>query len=79
MGTFKKNNYPIKFLAITKKKKLLYKNSVIFLILYVITINFEKKHHFICRILNVPLYNFKENLKYEIEILEETLYRFVQK
>ncbi|EKO70460.1 hypothetical protein LEP1GSC079_0715 [Leptospira interrogans str. FPW1039] len=50
-------------MAITKKKKLLYKNSVILLIFYVITINFEKNHHFICRILNVPLYNFKENLK----------------
>ncbi|EMM93144.1 hypothetical protein LEP1GSC158_5295 [Leptospira interrogans serovar Zanoni str. LT2156] len=85
MGTFKKNNYPIKFWIKTpfsghhEKEKLLYKNSVIFLILYVITINFEKNHHFTCRILNVSLYNFKENLKHEIKILEETLYRFVQK
>ncbi|EMG09165.1 hypothetical protein LEP1GSC151_0850 [Leptospira interrogans serovar Grippotyphosa str. LT2186] len=48
MGTFKKNNYPIKFWIKTpfsghhEKEKLLYKNSVILLILYVITINFEK-------------------------------------
>ncbi|EMP08307.1 hypothetical protein LEP1GSC124_3757 [Leptospira interrogans serovar Pyrogenes str. 200701872] len=42
------NNYPIKFWIKTpfsghhEKEKLLYKNSVILLILYVITINFEK-------------------------------------